>query len=154
MMKGLHHIGIYCYDLEESIRFYEKALGFRLIFTCDAMEGEKPLKIAFVKHPSGFYIELLEQADKSSMAGTLTSPNHVALRTDDADAMAAALRKYNIQYECEPFTAPMQFQNALPEADKDVFTACSPQGAQVRIFFFRGPNNERFEVMADNVGGL
>jgi|GEM_PF-368437 Lactoylglutathione lyase and related lyases len=154
MITGMHHVGIYCKDIDESIKFYERALGFRLIFQSEAMEGDKPLKMAFIKHDSGLIIELLEQEDKSSMAGTMISPNHLALRTDDADAMYEILKKYNVSFECEPFTAPIQFAAALDEANLDVFKKCSSDGVQVRIFFFRGPNNERIEIMADNIGGL
>jgi catechol 2,3-dioxygenase-like lactoylglutathione lyase family enzyme len=154
MITGLHHAGIYCRDIEESIEFYAEVLGFRLIFRCDAMEGDKPLKIAFIRHDSGFCIELLEQVDKSTMESTLKSPNHLALRTDDADAMAAVLKKHRVAFECEPFTAPLRFKQPLDSRDIDVFTKTSPMGTQVRIFFFRGPSNERIEIMADNVGSL
>jgi catechol 2,3-dioxygenase-like lactoylglutathione lyase family enzyme len=154
MITGLHHAGIYCKDIEESIEFYTKVLGFRLVFQCDAMEGDKPLQIAFIRHDSGFCIELLEQVDKSSMESILKSPNHLALRTDDADAMAEVLKKQNVTFECEPFTAPMKFKQPLHTGDLDVFKKTSQAGTQVRIFFFRGPNNERIEIMADNVGSL
>ncbi|HEX3011246.1 MAG TPA: VOC family protein [Syntrophomonadaceae bacterium] len=154
MITGMHHIGIYCNNIEESIKFYEEVLGFHLVFKSEAMEGDKPLKMAFIKHKTGFFIELLEQENKSSMASTLISPNHLALRTDDADAMAEILKKYQVSFECEPFTAPIQFRAVLDERDSDVFTECSANGVKVRIFFFRGPNNERIEVMADNIGGL
>lgn len=112
------------------------------------------MKMAFIKHETGFFIELLEQVDKSSMAGTLSSPNHLALCTDDADAMAETLKKHQVHFECEPFTTSIDFKAALDPADSDVFTECSTSGVQVRIFFFRGPNNERIEIMADNIGGL
>lgn len=154
MITGLHHIGIYCNDITESIKFYEEVLGFHLVFKSEAMEEDKPLKMAFIKHKTGFFIELLEQEDKSNMASTLISPNHLALRTDDADAMAEILKKYSVSFECEPFTAPVQFRTALDKRDSDVFAKCSSEGVKVRIFFFRGPNNERIEVMADNIGGL
>jgi hypothetical protein len=88
------------------------------------------------------------------MESILKSPNHLALRTDDADAMAEVLKKQNVTLECEPFTAPMKFKQPLHTGDLDVFKKTSQAGTQVRIFFFRGPNNERIEIMADNVGSL
>lgn len=154
MITGLHHTGIYCNNIDESIAFYSEVFGFHLVYKSDAMEGDKPLKMAFIKHESGFSIELLEQQDKSSMEGTLVSPNHIALRTDDADAMAEILKKHGVSFECEPFTAPIPFNEPLDARDTDVFTKLSAAGVQVRIFFVRGPSNERIEIMADNIGGL
>lgn len=154
MFEGLQHIGIYCYDIEESAKFYTEVLGFDSVFRCDAMEGDKPLKIHFIKHPAGFFIELLEQEDKSAMEAIAASPNHVALRVKDADAVAAALSEHKVEFECRPFTAPMRFQSPIAAENSDVFTSFNEVGTKVRIFFFRGPNHERFEVMADDIGGL
>jgi lactoylglutathione lyase len=154
MISGLHHVGIYCKNIDESIAFYQEVFGFHLVYKSEAMEGDKPLKMAFIKHESGFFIELLEQEDKSSMAGTLISPNHIALRTKDADAMAEILKKHGVTFECEPFVAPISFNEPLDARDTDVFTKLSAAGVQVKIFFVRGPNNERIEIMADNIGGL
>jgi Lactoylglutathione lyase and related lyases len=154
MITGLHHIGIYCNNIEESIKFYKEVLGFHLVFMTEAMEGDKPLKMAFIRHDSGFFIELLEQVDKNSMANTLLSPNHLALRTDDADTMFEILEKHQVTFECKPFTAPLSFKSPLSERDSNLFIEHSPKGVQVKIFFFRGPNQERIEVIADNIGGI
>ena len=49
MELTLQHAGIYCRDIEESIAFYEDVLGCRLMFRSDAMEGDKPLKMAWMR---------------------------------------------------------------------------------------------------------
>ena len=58
MESVFHHVGIYCRDIEESIAFYEDVLGCRLLFESDAQEGDKPLKMAWLKscllYTSGF----------------------------------------------------------------------------------------------------
>jgi catechol 2,3-dioxygenase-like lactoylglutathione lyase family enzyme len=154
MITGLQHYGIYCKNIEDSIKFYCEVLGFRLVFTSEAMEGDKPLKMAFIKHDSGFCLELLEQADKSSFAATKISPNHIAFRTNDADATAEHLKKYNVAFECQPFTTAISFKQPLSDKDRDVFVKTGQEGLQVRIFFIRGPNDERIEIMADNLGEL
>ena len=42
MRIGLHHYGIYCRDIEESIAFYVDILGFKHLFSTMAMEGDSP----------------------------------------------------------------------------------------------------------------
>lgn len=46
------HAGIYCRDIDQSIAFYEDVFGFKLLFRSDAMEGDKPLKMAWMRDGS------------------------------------------------------------------------------------------------------
>lgn len=155
---ALHHIGIYVNDIDESVEFYEKVLGFKTLFKSLAYEGDKPLNMAWIKNSEGLTIELLSEDDKKGVEDTKLSPNHICLRTEDADELSSQLEKYQIQYDikfdCVPFIADLNFDTPLLDEDKDVFVKCSDKGTYVKIFFFRGPNNERFEIMQDNIGGL
>ena len=153
MIQNTHHICIYCFDVDESVKFYTEILGFHSVCRCKAMEGDRPLILHYVKR-GDIVIELAEQTDKSKLHLVAELPCHIALRTDDADALYAHLQAKGVQLECEPFTAPLGFDRPLTAADDAVFTCHDEAGAQARIFFFRGPAGERFEVMADNIGGL
>ena len=153
MITGVHHGGIYCSDLEESIRFYE-SIGLRLHFKANAMEGDKPLKMAWIKAGVDAVFELLEQEDKSVIAAAGKTPNHIALRTDDIEEFAALLRKKGIAIEAGPLDPPLEFDRPLGPQDAATFVTYGDAGAQLKIMFFRGPNFERFEVVQDNIAAL
>ncbi len=79
MESVFHHVGIYCRDIEESIAFYEDVLGCRLLFESDAQEGDKPLKMAWLKR-GDLVFELLECEDKATCEAAGSCLNDVALR--------------------------------------------------------------------------
>lgn len=153
MKLGFHHTGVYCRDIEESIAFYESILGCRVLFRTNAMEGDKPLKMAWVKGPAGVF-ELLESEDKATCDAAKGDNNHIALRVDDMDAFASLLQERGVALEAGPFDPPLAFDRALGEDDGDVFVSYGDAGAQLRILFFRGPGGERFEAVQDNIGAL
>lgn len=154
MRLEYQHSGIYCRDIDESLDFYVGKLGCRLLFRADAMEGDKPLKMAWIKGFSGTVFELLESADKSTCDAAAACQNHIALRVDDMDAFVELLDEKGIEVEAGPFDPPMAFDRPLSPEDSDVFTSYGDKGTQLRILFFRGPGGERFEVMQDNIGAL
>ncbi len=147
------HAGIYCRDIEESLAFYEDVLGCRLLFRADAMEGDKPLKMAWVKG-LGMAFELLEAEDKASCDAAAQDSNHIALRVDDLDAFVAHLEGKGIAVEAGPLDPPLEFDRPLAEEDADLFVKHGAAGTQLRIMFFRGPGGERFEVLQDNIAPL
>ena len=49
MHVQFQHAGIYCRDIDESLAFYQYVFGCKLLFRSNAMEGDKPLKMAWVK---------------------------------------------------------------------------------------------------------
>ncbi|MBR0405376.1 MAG: VOC family protein [Eggerthellaceae bacterium] len=153
MELNCQHIGVYCRDIKESIAFYEDVLGCRLLFKSDAMEGDKPLKMAWMKG-IGTVFELLECDDKSTCDAAANTLNHLALRVDDMDAFVAHLGEKGIAIEAGPFDPPLEFDRPLSEEDDDVFVKYGDAGTQLRIMFFRGPGGERFEVLQDNIAAL
>lgn len=153
MITGMHHAGIYCNDLEESLRFYE-TLGFKLLFKTNAMEGDKPLKMAWVKIGADAVFELIEQEDKSVIPAAGKTPNHIALRTDDIEAFARLLKDNDIEIEAGPLDPPLEFDRPLDAEDAATFVTYGNAGAQLKIMFFRGPSFERFEVVQDNIAAL
>ena len=121
MRIGLHHYGIYCRDIEESIAFYVDVLGFKHLFSTMAMEGDKPLKMAWVKSADGVIAELLEQEDKSTIDAAGACLNHVAVRVASMDDIVARLEERGVAIEAGPFDALCEFDRPLEDADGDVF---------------------------------
>lgn len=153
MITGMHHGGVYCYDIEKSIEFYE-SIGFRVLFRSNAMEGDKPLKMAWVKAGNDCVLELLEQDDKEPVGAASVTPNHIAMRTDDIDAFAELLKSIGADIEAGPLDPPLEFDRPLGPEDADTFTVYGDAGTKLRIMFFRGPSGERFEVVQDDIGAL
>lgn len=149
-----HHYGAYCDDLDESIAFYTKVLGFRHLFSTETMEGNKPLKMAWVKSDDGVIIELLEQEDKSTINAANKCLNHFAIRVNNMDDIVAKLDEADVAVEAGPFDALCPFDRPLGPEDDDVFTTYGEGGARLKIMFFRGPGGERIEAVQDNIGPL
>ncbi|HIS40868.1 MAG TPA: VOC family protein [Candidatus Aphodovivens avistercoris] len=153
MMKNMHHGGVYCHDIDETIRWYE-GLGFRVLFRTNAMEGDKPLKMAWIKAGADVVLELLEQEDKSTVDAAGQTQNHIAVRVDDIEAFAALLREKGIAIEAGPFATTLEFDRPLTDEDAATFEQFGEAGLNLKIMFFRGINGERFEVVQDNLGAL
>ena len=153
MESVFHHAGIYCRDIEESITFYEDVLGCRLLFRSDALEGDKPLKMAWAMR-GDLVFELLECEDKRTCEAAANCLNHVALRVDDMDGFVAHLGEKGVAVEAGPFDPPLEFDRPLADGDSDVFATYGTAGTQLRIMFFRGPGGERFEAVQDNLRAL
>lgn len=153
MMKSMHHGGVYCHDIDQTISWYE-GLGFRVLFRTNAMEGDKPLKMAWVKAGDDVVLELLEQQDKSNVDAAAQTLNHIAVRVDDIEAFADLLRERGIAIEAGPFATTLEFDRPLDEQDSTTFEKFGPAGLNLKIMFFRGINGERFEVVQDNLGAL
>lgn len=154
MELTLQHAGIYCRNIDESIAFYEDVLGCRLLFKSDAMEGDKPLKMAWMKG-MGTAFELLECEDKTERAARrrmLEPPGRFSVA--DMDKFVAFLGEKGIAIEAGPFDPPLEFDRPLGSGDDDLFTVFGDAGTQLRIMFFRGPGGERFEVLQDNIKPL
>ncbi len=154
MKIGMHHSGIYCRDIDESIAFYVDLLSFKHLFSTMAMEGDKPLKMAWLKSSDGVVIELLEQEDKTPLEATAKSLNHVAIRVESMDEIVKTLGEKGIEIEAGPFDALCEFDRPLGAEDNDIFTTYGDGGAKLKIMFFRGPGNERIEAVQDDIGAL
>lgn len=153
MDVAFQHAGIYCRDIDESIAFYEKVFGCELLFRSDAMEGDKPLKMAWMRG-AGTAFELLECDDKATCDAAAADLNHLAFRVDDMDAFVAHLAELGIAIEAGPFDPPLSFDRPLAPEHADLFVTHGDAGTQLRIMFFRGPGGERFEVLQDNIAAL
>lgn len=154
MNIGLQHYGIYCRDIDESLAFYTEVLEFTHLFSTSAMEGDKPLKMAWLKSNDGVVVELLEQEDKTPLDATALCLNHVAMRVHDMDDMVARLEEHGIAIEAGPFSTLCEFNHPIDPAGSDVFKVYGDGGLKMKIMFFRGPGNERIEAVQDNIAPL
>jgi catechol 2,3-dioxygenase-like lactoylglutathione lyase family enzyme len=88
---GLAHVAYYVSDLNNAWVFYKDFFGFaEMPFTLKKPDGSE--RIAFIKVNDMQYLELFAEAPKED--GML---NHIAVYTDDADAMRDYLASKNIK---------------------------------------------------------
>src|SRR3972149_7208392 len=120
MISDVHHVGIAVRDMAAALRFYSEALGLPVV-----KEGEAPARGARVAliGAGGSYLELVQPVtDGSPFARHIEEQgeglHHVALRTDDVEALVASLREWDVPLEDkrprEGFTGRLSF--LAPEA--------------------------------------
>ncbi|HEV3120321.1 MAG TPA: VOC family protein, partial [Isosphaeraceae bacterium] len=83
-LTGVAHMAIYAHDVDKSLAFYKDFLGFGEPFRLTKSGGG--LHLTFIKISDRQYIELFPE--KAPGTDRL---NHIALETDDAEAMRAYL---------------------------------------------------------------
>jgi catechol 2,3-dioxygenase-like lactoylglutathione lyase family enzyme len=105
------HLGVSVTNLETSIEWYSKYLGFTLTKQVDLAEN---LRIAILEY-QGFGVELIELKDsqKNALAGKeiLTQHStqgivHFAFEVANVDATASVLRETGVTFACEPTSLP------------------------------------------------
>ena len=125
-IQGLAHVAVYTKDIEESIAFYEKLGGaVEGRGAVPTPEGEKKLALVSL---GGVTLELIQSPTPVPMGeGNLP---HLALRVDDLDAAAAAVRAAGV----DTFLTPEK--KVLPE----LFGG-------LQNWFFTGPSGEQIELL-------
>lgn len=118
MLKRIHHTAIMVSDMERSIAWYQQVLGMRLTERHN-LGGRL---IAFVE-VAGAQVELVQKEEPFDSKGVV---NHVAFEVADIRAVMARLREAGVTLEQEQ---PIPIW----------------EGGQ--ILFFRGPDNERLELV-------
>ena len=120
MISDVHHVGIAVSDMAAALRFYSEALHLPVV-----KEGDAPARGARVTliAVGGSYLELIQPVtDSSPFARHIEERgeglHHVALRTDDVEALVASLREWDVPLEDEQpregFTGRLSF--LAPEA--------------------------------------
>src|SRR3990170_3923746 len=101
MITDVHHVGIAVRDMTAALSFYSESLGLPVV-----KQGEAPARGARVAllAVGGSYLELVQPTTDSSpfaehIAQRGEGLHHVALRTDDVDALVAALRQKGVPLE-------------------------------------------------------
>lgn len=98
-VKALDHIAIATHDLEESLRFWEKALGLKATHT-EVLE-DRGIRVAFL--PIGeTRIELIAPIREGSEVSSFLDKrgggiHHLAFRTDDVDADVEVLKAEGVR---------------------------------------------------------
>jgi len=148
MITDVHHVGIAVLDMAAALRFYSEALGLPVV-----KEGEVPARGARVAliAVGGSYLELVQPVtDGSPFARHIAERgeglHHVALRTDDVEALVASLREWDVPLADErpregftgrlSFLAPEAMDGALLEVVQpppELSGENAPAGAVTRI---------------------
>lgn len=102
-VKKVLHTGISVYNMEESIEWYRKNLGFEVVKD-DGYVPPLKSKIVFMEK-DGYLIELFEYDEPKKIPEERLLPNtdlqtvgtkHVAFATDNMDALKAGFVKNNV----------------------------------------------------------
>ena len=122
------HIAITVRDMERSVRFYRDLLGFEVLG--QLFLNEDTFKIVYLRS-GGACIELFEFRDNDAetavgVPDTVGGFKHVALQTDDVDAVAARLEAAGTVFTLEPTDAV----------------------GGVRLAFFRDPDGNLLELVS------
>lgn len=99
MIQHIDHLGIAVRSIEETLKFYEKALGL----TCERVEEVPSQKVrtAFLRCGE-VHLELLEPTEPDSPVGKFLAErgegiHHVAFRTDDVAAQLAGAKAAGVR---------------------------------------------------------
>jgi catechol 2,3-dioxygenase-like lactoylglutathione lyase family enzyme len=125
LINGMHHAALRCCGLKEmerAIAFYSDVLGLSVLRRwgegsgsgCMIDTGDRP-------------IEMFADAEPGRKAGTV---DHIALSTDDVDAVVQKVREAGFPVIVEP---------------KDIDIACQPP-LRARIAFIEGAAGESIEI--------
>lgn len=125
VLSDLAHIGIYTLDLDRSIEFYVRCLGFRLEWKGIVHHRTGELPVATLRM-GACVIELVLPADAGRVRRMEGPIQHLALRVEDLDGCIAHLGANGID---------------LDEAVEEI-----EYGGGMRHCFVRGPSNERIEL--------
>jgi methylmalonyl-CoA/ethylmalonyl-CoA epimerase len=132
MLQRIDHLGIAVRSLEDSIPYYEKALGLK----CEHIEevASQKVRTAFF-HVGETHLELLEPTSPESPIAKFLEKNphgvhHVAFATDDIDAQLAQAKNAGCQLIHEkPFEGAANKLVAFlhPKSTQGVLTEfCAP----------------------------
>ena len=143
-MKAIetHHQGIYCKDIDESIRWYCDVFNFRHLFSTETMEGDKPLKMAWIKNDGGIIIELLETADKSCVEANAHALNHLAVRVENMDEFVALLNEKGIAIDDMSLE---ELKAISPVFEEDIYEAISMEACVSKRLTIGAPGREAME---------
>jgi lactoylglutathione lyase len=125
--EGLFHIAVYTRDVDESIEFYTKLLGFRVDWRNIVDHPSGKIDAAIVRL-NDCVIELVRPADPSRVAKDAGPVQHIALRVSDLSSMLQDLASKGARFEFEGI-------EELPTLLDGV-----------RHVFIYGPSNERIEL--------
>lgn len=138
MIKDIRHTGIVVNDLEASIHFYTKLLGFRIVKRTeeagdyiDNILSLKNVNVTTVKmtSPSGQMIELLKyhsQSEHQKMREIYEiGISHIAFTVDNVDAEYERLKNEGVHFNSNP--------QLSPDGYAKVTFCCDPDGSHIEL---------------------
>lgn len=132
-VKGMHHVGFFCADLEETVKFYTDVFGFELLLYGNVEVANE--RVAMMKL-GNFILEALWVPDKTLdelYKNALCVDTHFSIMVSDIEAVKEKLLAHpKVKFEEE------EIRNVPNIGDMDL-----------RVTFFRGINGERVEIMQD-----
>ena len=127
MILGIAHLAYKVKDMDKSLDFYCRGLGFTHAFSIEDDDGNK--WIEYLKAPDGRFIELFyPKGDEPAGTGTFM---HLCLQTDDCvaeakrfeslgiDVWAKPKRGKDLNYQCwvsDPDGRPIEIMEYSPES--------------------------------------
>ena len=132
MFNGFHHVALGCRVFDRSVAFYTQTLGLAPAYAW----GAAPNRAVLLDAGNGSFLELFERPDRPPCAcepPCLCNPVlHFALKCADVDAAVARVKAAGMEVTMEPKDVPLAGGKAAG-------------GMDVRIAFFKGPDNELVE---------
>jgi catechol 2,3-dioxygenase-like lactoylglutathione lyase family enzyme len=129
-ITGLSHVALYVHDVDRSRAFYKDFLGFAEPFSLNDTNGN--LRLTFIKINDRQYVELFPEKTPAS-----DRLSHIALETDDAEAMRAYLASRGVKV---PPKVPkgqignLNFNITDPDGHKVEIVQYEPDGWTVQHF--------------------
>ena len=125
MITDLIHLGVYTLDLDASLDFYVRGLGFQLAWRGIVPHRTGRLPVATLRLGS-CTLELVRPADDARVRRPEGPIQHLALEVDDLDSTIVELEERGLSLDEEP--EEIAYEGGL------------------RHCFIRGPSNERIEL--------
>ena len=102
MITGIAHNAVTVRDMQESLRFYTEALGFRRAFEIDRPENGEPW-IVYLSIAPGQFLELFYGgAEDNPGRDTLVGFNHFCFEVDDIFSTVERVRNAGYPIDIEP----------------------------------------------------
>lgn len=102
MITGIAHSAVTVRDMEESLRFYTKALGFQQAFELPNPENGKPW-IIYLSICPGQFLELFYGGESAhTWNDRLVGFNHLCLEVDDIDKAVQAILDAGYELDSMP----------------------------------------------------
>lgn len=98
MSYGIEHIGLMAQDPEKLATWYQKNLGFRVVY-----KNSKTPPTFFLAPDSGSMIEIMPYKEGSPVPSDSEKERvHLAIKVDDFEVATADLKKKGVQFIGEP----------------------------------------------------
>jgi lactoylglutathione lyase len=104
-VKGIAHLAVTVKNMEESLDFYTRVLGFKRVFDIPNPETGKPW-IVYLLVSEGQFVELFyDGAAPNPWNEKLLGFNHICFLVEDVHAIAAQIKDAGYKLDSEPSMA-------------------------------------------------